>query len=103
VTISIWWSAHHRLFRHIVRHDDILVGLNLALLLEIGVMPFVLKVSIMYAYTQDAVILFSLIQVATGLTLSLLWFYASRHHRLIRRSIPESDVRWMQYRTLLTP
>ncbi|MCI4347859.1 MAG: DUF1211 domain-containing protein [Thermoplasmata archaeon] len=101
--VSVWWVAHHRIFRHIVRHDDILVGLNMALLLEIAVMPFVLKVYIQYSFTQNAVILFSAIQIATGLTLSLLWFYASWRHRLIRRTIPSSDVRWLQNRILLTP
>lgn len=103
VMISIWWMAHHRLFRNIVRYDDILVGLNLALLLEIAVMPFVLRVYIMYTSTQVAVVLFAVIQLTTGLTLALIWLYASWRHRLIRRSIPVSDIRWMQYRTLLTP
>jgi uncharacterized membrane protein len=103
VMIAIWWTAHNRLFRWIVRYDDVLVGLNMAVLLEIAIMPFVLRVYINYASTEVAVILFSLIELATGLTLSLLWFYASWNHRLIRRSIPVSDVRWLQYRTLLTP
>jgi uncharacterized membrane protein len=103
VMIAIWWAGHHRIFRYIVRYDDFLIGLNLALLLEIAVMPFVLKVYIQYSFTQDAVILFSAIQVATGLTFSLLWIYASSHHRLISSTIPNSDVRWMQSRILVTP
>ncbi|MGC2288564.1 MAG: TMEM175 family protein [Thermoplasmata archaeon] len=103
VMIAVWWSAHHRIFRWIVRYDDVLVGLNLALLMEIAVMPFVLKVYITYASTPVAVILFALIQLASGLTLSFIWLYASRGYRLIRRTIPVYDVRWMQYRTYLTP
>jgi uncharacterized membrane protein len=103
VMIAIWWTAHNRLFRWIVRYDDILVGLNMALLLEIAVMPFVLRVYISFADTRVAVLLFSVIELVTGLTLTLIWWYASWHHRLIRRTIPVSDVRWMQYRTLLTP
>lgn len=103
VMIAIWWSAHNRLFRWIVRYDDLLIGLNMALLLEIAVMPFVLRVYIDYTDTQVAVILFALIELVTGLTLSLIWFYASWQHRLIRRTIPVSDIQWMQYRTLITP
>ncbi len=103
VMIAIWWTAHHRVFRWIVRYDDILVWLNLAVLLEIAVMPFVLNVYINYSDTRVAVILFALIECATGLTLALLWFYASWHHRLIRRSVPVSEVRWMQGRLFLTP
>jgi uncharacterized membrane protein len=103
VMIAIWWTAHHRLFRWIVRYDDLLVALNLALLLEIAIMPFVLNVYINYTDTKVAVVLFAFIECVTGLTLALIWFYASWHHHLIRKSVPASDIRWMQYRTLLTP
>jgi hypothetical protein len=66
-------------------------------------MPFFLRVYIEYTSTEVAVILFGLIEMVTGLTLCLLWFYASWRHRLIRRTIPLADVRWQQYRTLITP
>jgi uncharacterized membrane protein len=103
VMIAIWWLTHHRIFRYIVRYDEVLIGLNLALLLEIAVMPFVLKVYIDYTDIQDAVILFAVIQAATGLTVALIWYYASWRHRLIQRSIPIEDVRWLGRRILLTP
>ena len=103
VMIAIWWTAHHRVFRWIIRYDDILVGLNLAILLEIAIMPFVLNVFINYTDTTLAVVLFAFIEMATGLTLALLWFYASWHHRLIRRAVPVAEVRWMQGRLFLTP
>lgn len=101
--IAIWWVTHHRIFRYIVRYDELLIGLNLALLLEIAVMPFVLKVYIEYADTQNAVILFAVIQAATGLTVALIWYYASWRHRLIRPTIPVADVRWLGRRIVLTP
>jgi uncharacterized membrane protein len=103
VMIAFWWTAHQRLFRNIVQYDDVLVALNMALLIEIAVMPFVLDVYVRYSDTQVAVVLFAFIEMATGLTLSLIWLYASWHHRLIRKSIPDSDIRWLQYRTLMTP
>ncbi|MCI4320299.1 MAG: DUF1211 domain-containing protein [Thermoplasmata archaeon] len=103
VMIAVWWLTHHRLFRYIVRYDEFLIGLNLALLLEIAVMPFALKVYIDYTDTQDAVILFAVIQAATGFTMALIWYYASWRHRLIRRTIPVDDVRWLGRRIVLTP
>jgi uncharacterized membrane protein len=103
VMIAIWWAAHQRLFHSIVRFDDVLVGLNMALLLEIAVMPFVLDVFVKYSDTRVAVVLFAFIEMITGLTLGLIWFYASWRRRLIRRTIPDSDIRWLQYQTLLTP
>ncbi|MGA7861960.1 MAG: TMEM175 family protein [Thermoplasmata archaeon] len=103
VMISIWWVGHHRLFRYIVRYDDILVGFNLALLLEIAVMPFVLKVFVSYSSTQVAVDLFALIQIATGATLSLIWWYATWGHRLISPRLTDAAIRYVQIRLLLTP
>jgi len=103
VMIAIWWISHHRLFRYIVRYDDVLVTMNLALLLEIAVMPFVLKVYVSFSDTEIAVILFALIEVATGLTLGLIWWYATHGRRLVARDLPESLVRYFRYRVLLVP
>lgn len=103
VMIAIWWVSHHRLFQFIVRYDEVLLGLNLALLLEIAVMPFVLKVFVSYSGTQVAVILFSLIQASTGLTLGLIWRYASWHRRLLRPDFPDAAIRYYLSRAFLTP
>ena len=46
--IAIWWMAHHRTFRYIERYDRTLVWLNLFLLLEIAVMPFVVEIYTRY-------------------------------------------------------
>ena len=103
VMIAIWWIIHHRLFRYILRYDDLLVTMNLGLLLEIAVMPFVLKVYVSYSDTTVAVILFALIEVATGLTLALIWWYATHGHRLVAKNLPESVIRYFRYRTLFSP
>jgi uncharacterized membrane protein len=103
VMIAYWWLAHHRLFRYIVRYDDLLVALNLLLLLEIAVMPFVLKVFVDYDDTQVAVILFSLIQIACALTIGVLWRYASHNYRLIAKDVPGPVLRYFGVRTLITP
>jgi uncharacterized membrane protein len=103
VMIAYWWLAHHRLFRYIVRYDDVLVSLNLMLLLEIAVMPFVLKVFVSYDQAQVAVILFALIQISAALTIGVLWRYASHNHRLIAREVPDEILRYFGARTLVTP
>jgi uncharacterized membrane protein len=103
VMIAYWWLAHHRLFRYIVRYDDVLVSLNLLLLLEIAVMPFVLKVFVDYDQTQVAVVLFALIQISAALTIGVLWRYASHRYRLISKDVPEQVLRYFGARTLITP
>ncbi|MFZ1022689.1 MAG: TMEM175 family protein [Thermoplasmata archaeon] len=103
VMIAIWWSAHHRTFRYIERYDSVLTNLNLMLLLEIAVMPFILEVYSAYQSTQVAVILFSAIQAATGLTLNAIWTYATSHHRLVSPKLPEATIHYTTTRGRLTP
>ena len=103
VMISIWWMVHHRTFRYIERYDFVLMWANMVVLLEVAVMPFVLQVYTAYSSTQTAVVLFAFVQAVTGLTLNLLWRYASRGHRLIDPKLPEAEIRYYANRGLLSP
>lgn len=101
--IGVWWVAHHRTFRYIERYDSRLVWMNMALLLQIAVMPFVLSVYASYSTTQTAVGLFSGIEATTGMTMFLIWWYATDKRRLVD---PELDPRLIHYfreRNLIAP
>ena len=93
VMISLWWVNHHRTFRYIERYDTALLWLNLMLLLQIAVMPFVLSVYTSYDDTQTAVGLFSAIQATCGFTLGIIWWYATR----FRLTDPKLDQRIIHY------
>jgi len=101
VMISIWWMNHHRTFRYIQRYDFVLMWLNMMVLLEIAVMPFVLQVYTAYSSTQTAVVLFAFMQVVTGVTLNVLWRYASSGHRLVDPSLPAAEIRYFANRGVL--
>ncbi|MGD0587602.1 MAG: TMEM175 family protein [Thermoplasmata archaeon] len=103
VMIAVWWTYHHRTFRYIERYDTVLMWLNMAILLEIAVMPFVLQVYTSYASTQVAVILFAVMQAATGLTLNVLWRYASSGHRLVDPKLEPAEIRYFANWGLVTP
>ena len=103
VMITLWWMAHHRTFRYIHRYDFVLMWMNTIVLLEIAVMPFVLGVYIAYSETQVAVVMFSVFQICTGLTINGLWRYASRGHRLIDPKLPEAVCSYFSNRGLITP
>jgi len=94
VMIALWWVNHHRIFRFIERYDTTLIWLNLLLLLQIAVMPFVLNVYTTYGDTQTAVGLFSFIQATCGFTLGAIWWWASRGRRL---TDPKLDPRIIHY------
>ena len=102
VMISVWWMNHHRFFRYIVRHDDALIWMNLALLLEVAVMPFVLKVYTTYDFAQYGVILFAAMQGVAGLTLNVMWRYAAAA-KLLRPDLDPAIIRFHTIRGLLTP
>jgi uncharacterized membrane protein len=101
--IAIWWTAHHRIFRYVKRYDNLLVWLNMAVLLEVAVMPFILSVYGTYSETQTAVILFAATQGLTGITLAGLWSYASGDHRLIDRQLDPRVIGYIARRNWLGP
>jgi len=103
VMIALWWTYHHRTFRYIERYDTVLMWTNMAVLLEIAVMPFVLQVYTTYSSTQVAVVLFAVMQAATGLTLNILWRYASSGHRLVDPKLDPAEIRYFANWGLVTP
>ncbi len=101
--IANWWLVHHRMFSSIRRYDSTLVGLNMIILLEVAVMPFVLSVYSAYSDTQVAVILFAASQAATGSTFALLWWWATENHRLVDKGLSAELVRYTRMRGLVAP
>ena len=101
VMISVWWMVHLRTFRYIQRYDFVLMWLNMVVLLEVAVMPFVLQVFTTYTDTQVAVALFAFMQMATGVTINVLWRYAARGHRLIDPGLPADEIRYFANRGIL--
>jgi uncharacterized membrane protein len=99
VMIGIWWVVHHRTFLYIARFDSGLLWINMALLMEVAVMPFVLSFYLTYDYRQVAVVLFDVIQIALGLTSTVLWEYAKRQ-RLTKPEVPAAAAKFFTDRGL---
>jgi uncharacterized membrane protein len=97
VMIAIWWIVHQRTFQYIARYNNTLVWLNMAILMQIAIMPFVLNVYSDYDNLQTAVALFAFLQVSLGITTTGLWDYA-RRRKLIRPNVPESIARFFSRR-----
>jgi uncharacterized membrane protein len=90
---GLWWNAHNRNFRHIRNADSTLRWLNLLFLLWIALLPFFTKILDQYNTVQIAVVLYATDQAAAGIFMSLLWWYASRNHRLVDRNLKQSVIR----------
>ncbi len=97
VMISIWWIVHNRTYQYIAKFDQGLVWLNLVLLLQIALMPFVLSVYTTYSSYQVAIDLFAAIQVTLGLTTTGIWVYAQRNG-LTKPGVPPAAARYFTRR-----
>jgi uncharacterized membrane protein len=97
VMIALWWIVHQRTFQYIARYNNALVWLNMAILLQIAIMPFVLSVYSDYSATQTAVALFAFLQVTLGITTTGLWDYA-RRNKLIKPNVPDSVAKFFSQR-----
>jgi len=108
VMIALWWVIHNRTYLYIARFDSTLVWLNMALLAQIAVMPFVLDVYAQYGFgsgaqmaLQYAVVLFASVQITLGLTTTAIWEYA-RHAKLVKPNVPKDVSSYFTRRGLLT-
>ncbi|MCI4336421.1 MAG: DUF1211 domain-containing protein [Thermoplasmata archaeon] len=100
--IGIWWMNHAQIFRAIGRFDAGLIWWNLLFLLTIAIQPFVLGVYQAYGGTRVAVILFALVESASGLLLAAIWQHAERNHLLAER-VDRDVQRYLSYRSWLMP
>jgi uncharacterized membrane protein len=82
VVIGIYWISHHRYFAYIKRYDVRLMVLNLMFLFFIVCMPFVANLLGRYVSVPIVLILYTLAVAALGISMGLIWWYASRNHLL---------------------
>jgi uncharacterized membrane protein len=97
VIIGIYWMGHHQMFSYIRRIDGTLLWLNILFLLCISFIPFPTSVLGEYGDRRPAVILYFGTLCATGLSGTLLWWYATRDRRLVD---PDLDPQLVTYSTL---
>ncbi|MDJ1432589.1 TMEM175 family protein [Halostagnicola sp. A-GB9-2] len=75
--VGIYWIVHHNLFQQIVRHDRLLLYLNLAFLLVVSFLPFPTELLGVYG-THLTWTLYAINIALVGIILTILWWYADR-------------------------
>jgi len=101
--ITGYWAQHHVVFLFLHHANRIFTWLNFVFLFFVTLIPFATK--LLTVYRQDAlvVLLYGLLQVACGLSLAVLWWYANLHHRLVTAEIDTAAKRSMAFRILAGP
>ncbi|MBO0884336.1 MAG: DUF1211 domain-containing protein [Mycobacterium sp.] len=100
--ISLYWLAHHRMFRYVRRLDPNLLVLNLALLGFVAFVPFPTSVLGDHGGTTAAVVFYASTMAILGSLISALWFYASHEHLIAAEASP-TFIRHSLWRGLAVP
>ncbi|MFN2188886.1 MAG: TMEM175 family protein [Candidatus Promineifilaceae bacterium] len=103
IVLGIYWVGHHNMFRHIKRHDRILLWLNVLFLLCVATMPFPTGLVVHYADQRISLIIYAAILVAAGLSLDLIWWYVTKNRRLVDDKMKDDFVRSVHRRVLVAP
>lgn len=101
--VGIFWAGHHNLFHFVICADRVLLWLNNLFLLCIGFIPFPAALLGAYATRRIAVIVYGGSLALTGLTLALIWIYATHDRRLVDRNMDPGAVRSGLKRILIGP
>lgn len=100
--IALFWVAHHRYFRYIIKYDAGLLMLNLLLLFCVSLVPFTMSVLGEYGNLRAANWLYAANMVALGLSSAWFWHHATSNNLLVPDVSP-SIQRYILLRSLATP
>lgn len=100
---GVWWNAHNRNLSFLRNADSTLRWLNLLFLLWIALLPFFTKILDQYAGLQLAVVLYAFDQAGASSFMTLSWWYSSRNHRLVDRSLEDKTIRFITLRNAVPP
>lgn len=103
VIVGVFWLAHHRMFNYIARSDERFLVLNLVFLILIALMPFSIKFSVAGPHDTAAVVFYATYMAATGLSLHVIWRYATHSRRLIDPRVDGGVIKENLIRTAAAP
>jgi uncharacterized membrane protein len=104
LVVAIYWVEHHRMFKYITGYDGRLVWLNLLFLAMIVLVPAATDLVDRFG-DQDplAVVIYAACLAATGFAVALIWWYATRRHRLVDADLDPSLIRLVTWSRLMAP
>jgi uncharacterized membrane protein len=100
--INLYWMAHIRLFRKIVRCNWNLILLNSLQLFSIVIIPFVTSL-ISLVLSQLSVIIYAIFIAFSGYMSTFLRIYATFNHRLVSEKYGSRDIKIDLILNLIAP
>jgi uncharacterized membrane protein len=103
VVLGVFWIGHHNQFFYIRRASRVFLWLNILFLMFVAFIPFSAQLLGQYPTQHVAVAVYGLNLLIVGLTLYLVWWYASADHRLVDPDLDAATVRIASRRILTGP
>jgi uncharacterized membrane protein len=103
VVLGIYWIGHNNVFLHVLRHDRLMLWLNILFLLSVALIPFPAALLVRYGDAQISVILYALNLAVGGVILDLIWGYATYNRHLMCDSVQPNLIRSFHVRILTGP
>lgn len=103
VVLGVFWIGHHNQFFYIRRASRTFLWINILFLMFVAFIPFSAQLLGRYPGQRVAVIVYGLNMIVVGLTLYLVWWYASSSHRLVDPDLDEATIRIATRRILSGP
>jgi uncharacterized membrane protein len=101
--IAIFWIAYHQVFNFIKESHISMVYLNLLFLLLITFLSITTSLVIDYGSYQISYVIYCIVVIMTSSLLALIWWLATRDHRLVEKDIHPLLVRGLMVNLLLFP
>jgi uncharacterized membrane protein len=101
--ITSYWMQHRAIFLFLSQANRTFTWLNFVFLFFVTLIPFATKLLAVYRQDVFAVLIYGLLQVACGVLLSVMWWYADTHGRLMAAKLDDDATRSMTIRILLGP
>lgn len=103
IVLGIYWVGHNNVFQHVLRHDRLMLWLNILFLLSVALIPFPATLLVRYGAAQIPVVLFAANLVVGGVLLDLIWLYATYNRHLMCDTVQPELVRSFHVRILTGP
>jgi uncharacterized membrane protein len=101
--IAIFWISYHQVFNFITRFHIFMVYLSLLFLLLVTFLSVATSLIINYDSYQIPYVIYCIVVIMTSSLLALIWWHATKDHRLVDKNINPLFVRGLMVNLLLVP
>lgn len=103
IVLGVFWVGHHNQFHYIRGSNRVFLWLNVLFMMSVGLLPFSTSVLGSNFLRRSAVIIYGLNLILAGSATYLIWWYATRNHKLVDPDLDSHLVRAVKNRILTGP